>query len=81
MNSLSTLDIKNIKEKLIKFKTELFKNNNRIKKDLNEYKTIKYIGYLFNEYEKKKSDLCKAEKMKNLAVTKIKNILMNTKVL
>ena len=41
MNNLSTSDTKNIKEKLIKFKNELFKNNNRIKKDLNEYKGIK----------------------------------------
>ena len=51
MNNLSTSDIKNIKEKLIKFKNELFKNNNRIKKCLNEYKGTKYIRYLFNEYE------------------------------
>ena len=75
MSNLSTLDIKNSKEKLIKFKHELFKNNNnnnRIKKDLNECKGIKYIRYLFHEDKNKKSDLYKAEKMKNLAVTKIK---------
>ena len=59
MNNLSTSDSKNIKEKLVKFKNELF-NNNKIKKDPNECKGIKYIRYLFNEYENQKS-----EKMKN----------------
>ena len=50
MNNLSTSDIKNIKEKLIKFKNEPFKNNNNgIKKDLNENKGIKDIKYLFND--------------------------------
>ena len=55
MNNLSTSDIKNIKEKLIKFNNELFKNNNnnnnnnKIKKDPSEFKGIKYIRYLFNE--------------------------------
>ena len=58
MNNLSTLDIKSIKEKSMKFKNELFKNNNnnnnnKIKKrsfkDLNEYKRIKDIRYLFND--------------------------------
>ena len=35
MSNLSTSDIKNIKEKLVKFKNELFNNNNnKIKKDL-----------------------------------------------
>ena len=71
MNNLSTSDIKNIKENLIKLKNELF-NNNKIKKDLNECKAIKDIMYLFNEDKNKKSDFYKAEKMKNLAVTKIK---------
>ena len=33
MNNLSTSDMKNIKEKLVKFKNELFNNNNKIKKD------------------------------------------------
>ena len=41
MSNLSTSNIKNIKEKLVKFKNELFNNNNKIKKDLNEYKAIK----------------------------------------
>ena len=38
MNNLSTSDIKNIIEKLIRFKNELFKNknNNKTKKDPNE---------------------------------------------
>ena len=72
MNSLSTSDIKNIKEKLIKFKNKLFENNSNIKKDLNESKGFKYIRYLFNEDKNKKSDFYKAEKMINLAVTKIK---------
>ena len=51
MNNLSTSDIKNIKEKLVKLKNELFNNNNnkKIKKDLNKCKGIKYIWYLFNE--------------------------------
>ena len=51
MNNLSTSDIKNIKEKLVKFKNELFNNNNnnKIKKDLNEYKGIKDIRYFFND--------------------------------
>ena len=84
MNNLSTSDIKNIKEKLNKFKNELFNNNNdKIKQDSNECKGIKYIRYLFNEDKNKKTNLYKAEKMKNLVVTKIKisKILMNTKVL
>ena len=72
INKLSTSDIKNIKEKLIKLKNELFKNTNKNKKDLNECKGIKYIRYLFNEDKNKNSDLYKAEKIKNLAVTKIK---------
>ena len=76
MNNLSTSDIKNIKEKLINFKYELFKNNNnnKINKDLNECKSIKYIKYLFNEDKNKKSDLYEVGKMKKLAVKKIKNI-------
>ena len=84
MNNLSTSDIKNIKEKLNKFKNELFNNNNdKIKQDSHECKGIKYIRYLFNEDKNKKTNLYKAEKMKNLVVTKIKisKILMNTKVL
>ena len=74
MNNLSTSDIKNIKEKLIKFKNELLKINSdsKIKKDLHECKGIKYIRYLFNEDKNKKSDPHKAEKIKNFAVTKIK---------
>ena len=54
MKNLSTSDIKHIKEKLVKFKNELFNNNNKIKKDPNEWKGIKYIKYLFNEDKKKK---------------------------
>ena len=42
MSNLSASNIKNIKEKLVKFKNELFNNNNKIKKDLNEHKAIKY---------------------------------------
>ena len=72
MNNLSTSDIKNIKEELIKFKNELFKNNNRIKKYLNECKGIKYIRYLFSEYENQKSDFYKTEKIKNKALSEIK---------
>ena len=60
MNNLSTSDIKEIKEKLIKFKNELF-NNNKIKKDLNECKGIKDIRYLFNEDKNKKSDFFETE--------------------
>ena len=75
MNNLSTSVIKNIKEKLIKFKNELFdNNNNKVKKDPNECKGIKYVRYLFNEVKNKKTNLYKVEKMKNLAETKIKNI-------
>ena len=83
MNNLSTSDIKNIKEKLVKFKDELFSNNNKIKKDLNECKTIKYIRYLFNKDKNKKSNFYKTKKMKNIIVSeiKIKKDLMNTKVL
>ena len=79
INNLSTLDIKNIKEKLVKFKNELFNNdnnnyynNNKIKKDLNECKGIKYIRYLFNEDKNKKSDLYMTEKIKNKIVSEIK---------
>ena len=74
MNNLSTSDIKNIKEKLVKFKNELFNNNKKIKKDPNECKGIKYIRYLFNEDKNKKTNLYKAEKMKNLAVKDIKDL-------
>ena len=63
MNNLSTSDIKNIKEKLIKFKNELF-NNNKIKKDPNECKDIKYIRHLFNE-DKNKNLINKNLKNKN----------------
>ena len=49
LNNLSTSNIKNIKPKLINYKNELFKNdNNKIKKDLNECKGIKYIRYSYN---------------------------------
>ena len=75
MNNLSTSDTKNIKEKLVD-------NNNKIKKDPNECKGIKYIRYLFNGYENQKSDFYKTEKMKNKILSEIKNkkILMDTKV-
>ena len=73
MNNLSTSDIKNIKEKLVEFKNELFNNNNgKIKKDLNECKGIKYSTYLFNEDKSKESDLDKTEKLKNKIVSEIK---------
>ena len=76
MSNLSTSDIKNIKEKLVKFKNELFNNNNnnnnKIKKDLNECKGIKYIRYLFNADKNQKSDFYKTEKMKNKTVSEIK---------
>ena len=71
MKNLSTSDIKNIKEKLIKFKNELF-NNNKIKKDLHECKGIKYVRYLFNDYKNQKSDFHKTEKMKNKTVSEVK---------
>ena len=80
MNNLATSDMKNTKEKLVKFKNELFNNNNKIKQDLNEGKSIKYVRYLFNEDNNKKTNLYKAEQMKNLAVKNIKD-LMNTKAL
>ena len=73
MLNLSTSDIKNIKEKLVKFKNKLF-NNNKIKKDPNEFIDIKYIRHLFNEVKNKKSDLYKIQKMKKIAIKKIKNI-------
>ena len=73
-NNLSTSDIKNIKEKLVKFKNELFNNNNKIKKDSNEWKGIKYIRNSFNEDKNKKTNLYKAEKMKNVAVKNIKDL-------
>ena len=70
MNNLSTSDIKTIKKKLVKFKNEWFNiNNNKIKKDPNEYKGIKYVRYLFNEYENQKSDFYETEKMKNKTVS------------
>ena len=72
MNNLSTSDIKNIKEKLTTFKNELFKNDNRIEKDLNEYKGIRDVRYLLNEYENQKSDFFETEKMKNKIVLEIK---------
>ena len=74
MNNLSTSDMKNTKEKLVKFKNELFNNNNKVKKDLNESKSIKYIRYLFNEDNNKKTNLYQAEQMKNLAVKNIKDL-------
>ena len=56
MNNLSASDIKNIKEKLVKFKSELF-DNNKIKKDSNYCRGIKYIRYLFNEDKNKNISL------------------------
>ena len=50
MKELTESQVKNIKEKLIKFKNELTrknKTNKRIKKDLNNYNEIKDIR-LFN---------------------------------
>ena len=55
MNNLSTSDIKNIKEKLVN-------NNNKIKRDPNECKGIKYIRYLFNEDKNKKLILIRLKK-------------------
>ena len=55
MNNLSTSDMKSTKEKLVKFKNKLFNNNNKIKKDLNECKGIKYVRHLFNEDNNKKN--------------------------
>ena len=58
MKSLGSVEMKNIKEKLIIFKYELIRKN-RIKKDLDDYngntkcKGIKDIRYLFNE-----EDIC-----------------------
>ena len=58
LESLTSSEIRNIKEKLIKFKNELIRKNiinNRNKKDLydyngnTKYKSIKDIRYLFNE--------------------------------
>ena len=74
MNNLSTSDTKSTKEKLVKFKNKLFNNNNKIKKDLNECKGIKYVRHLFNEDNNKKTNLYKAEQMKNLAVKNIKDL-------
>ena len=74
MNNLSTSDMKSTKEKLVKFKNKLCNNNNKIKKDLNEYKGIKYVRHLFNEDNNKKTNLYKAEQMKNLAVKNIKDL-------
>ena len=58
MKTLTESQVKNFKEKLIKFKNELIRKN-RIKKDKDIYNTwyygsityngIKYIRYLFNE--------------------------------
>ena len=54
MKELTESQVNNIKEKLIKFKSELIRKNKikiRIKKDLNNYNGIKDIRYLFNENE------------------------------
>ena len=59
MKELTESQVKNIKEKLIKFKNELTrknKTNKRIKKDLNNYNEIKDIR-LFNEYEDEYEDV------------------------
>ena len=74
MNNLSTSDMKSTKEKLVKFKNKLFNNNNKIKKDLNECKGIKYVRHLLNEDNNKETNLYKAEQMKNLAVKNIKDL-------
>ena len=58
MKELTESHVNNIKEILIKFKNDLIRKNkinNRIKKDLNNYKDIKDIRYLF--YFKKMSAL------------------------
>ena len=60
MKKLTESQVNSIKEKLLKFKNELItknKINNRIKKDLNNYNGIKYIGFLFNEYEDEYEDI------------------------
>ena len=47
MNNLSTSDIKNIKEKLVKFKNELFNNNNNnnmIKNILMNTRVLNILG-------------------------------------
>ena len=72
MNNLSTSDIKNIKEKLVKFKNESFNNNSKIKKHLKECKDIKYIRFSFHKDKNQKSDFYKTEKMKNKTVSEIK---------
>ena len=54
MKELTESQVNNIKEKLIKFKSELIRKNKikiRIKKDLNNYNGIKDIRCLFNENE------------------------------
>ena len=54
MKELTESLVNNIKEKLIKSKSELIRKNkinNRITKDRNNYNGIKNIRYLFNEYE------------------------------
>ena len=60
MKELTESQVNSIKEKLIKFKNELVRRNkinNRIKKDLNNFKSIKDIRYLFNEYEDEYEDI------------------------
>ena len=60
MKELTESQAKNIKEKLIKSKDELIRKNkinNRIKKDLNNYNSIKDIRYLFNEYKYEYEDI------------------------
>ena len=63
-----------MKGKLVKFKNELFNNNNKIKKYPNKCKGIKYIRYLFNEDNNRTTNLYKAEKIKNVAVKNIKDL-------
>ena len=82
MKKVTESQVKNIKEKLIKFRYELIKKNkiNNIKKDLDDYNRIKDIRYLFNEEDIKsiiediKRGLYYVEKMSNLSTSDFRNI-------
>ena len=50
------------------------KMNNKIKKEPNECKGIKYIRYLFNEDKKKKTNLYKTEKNEKLSSKNTKGL-------
>ena len=74
MNNLSTSDMKNTKEKLVNLKTNYLIIITRLKKILMRAKALNILGICLMKIITKKTNLYKAEQMKNLAVKNIKDL-------